>query len=446
MSAYLWICIVTCAVMIASILLFPKIKIGKVNIGSYWVIVLAGAVILLATGQADIIAVGQALLADTAVNPIKILVLFLSMTVLSVYLDELGFFRYLAYCTLRHAGLGQKKLFLYLYITVSILTVFTSNDIIILSFTPFICYFAKHAKINPAPYLTAEFVAANTWSMALIIGNPTNIYLATAYGVGFVDYLSVMILPTLAAGATAFCMLFLLFRKDLAKPMESTADKEEIGDKVNLMIGIVHLAVCTVFLAISGYVGIEMWLVSLCTVGSLFVCILLASLVRKKKPKELLFCLKRAPYELIPFVLSMFVMIVVLDGNGVTEKIASFLETDYNVFTYGYTSFLAANVINNIPMSVLFSSVLQSSSNAVPALYATVIGSNVGAFLTPIGALAGIMWNSILAKNGIRYGIKNFVKMGLLIAVPTLTVALLALWGGAEPFSGIGKSTRRRIA
>lgn len=58
---------------------------------------------------------------------------------------------------------------------VAILTIFTSNDIVILTFTPFICYFSKNAKINPIPYLVAEF-AATTYSMMLIIGNPTNIY------------------------------------------------------------------------------------------------------------------------------------------------------------------------------------------------------------------------------------------------------------------------------
>ena len=71
---------------------------------------------------------------------------------------------------------------------VAILTIFTSNDIVILTFTPFICYFSKNAKINPIPYLVAEFAAANTYSMMLIIGNPTNIYLATSASIDFISY------------------------------------------------------------------------------------------------------------------------------------------------------------------------------------------------------------------------------------------------------------------
>ena len=177
------LCCITCLLMILGILFFPKLKIGKIRLDTYWLITLIGAVLVLIFGGTDIEKVGKSLIADTAINPLKILVLFLSMTVLSIYLDELGFFRYLANIALKRARTGQKKLFLYLYITVSVLTVFTSNDIIILSFTPFICYFAKNAKINPIPYLAAEFVAANTWSMMLIIGNPTNIYLDTENGI-----------------------------------------------------------------------------------------------------------------------------------------------------------------------------------------------------------------------------------------------------------------------
>lgn len=77
--------------------------------------------------------------------------LFLSMTFLSVFLDELGFFSFLAVKALEKSGTNQKKLFFYLYFTVSVLTVFTSNDVIILTFTPFICYFSKTPALTPFP-------------------------------------------------------------------------------------------------------------------------------------------------------------------------------------------------------------------------------------------------------------------------------------------------------
>lgn len=430
------ICGITIVLMICSILFFPKVRLGKVSLDTYWLVTIVGAVFALIFGGADVAKVGQALIADTAINPLKILVLFLSMTILSIYLDELGFFRYLANATLKRAKTGQKQLFLYLYLTVSVLTVFTSNDIIILSFTPFICYFAKNAKINPIPYLAAEFVAANTWSMALIIGNPTNIYLATASGIGFLEYVKFSILPTLFGGAVAFGALFLLFRKKLSQPMDAEVETVVIEDKLSLWVGIVHLAVCTLLLAISSYVGLEMWIVALSAVGSLFLFTGVIALVRKQKPQALLGCLKRAPYQLIPFVLSMFIMIVVLADNGVTELIANAMGSSLPILKYGVSSFFASNLINNIPMSVLFSSIIEASGGAagIPAIFATVIGSNVGAFFTPIGALAGIMWGDIIGKHDVKFGYLDFLKIGVTVALPTLFAALGGLWLAVSVF------------
>lgn len=424
------ICTVTCIAMILSILFFPKIKIGKISIDTYWIVTLVGAAILLACGGADIGTVGKALISDTAINPVKILVLFLSMTVLSIFLDELGFFRFLAGVVLKKAKTRQTKLFLYLYITVSILTVFTSNDIIILSFTPFICYFAKNAKTNPTPYLVAEFVAANTWSMALIIGNPTNIYLATACGISFLQYIEINIVPTVLAGIVAFLALFLLFRKHLAEPIEGEAETVVIQDKLSLWVGIVHLAICTILLAIGSYIHIEMWLVSICAVASLFLISGVIAIVRRKKPAAMLGCIRRAPYQLIPFVLSMFVLIVVLNEQGVTASIGNLFGDSLPILKYGTTSFLASNLINNIPMSMLFSSIIESTGGAagIPAVFATIIGSNLGALFTPIGALAGIMWSNILNKHDVKFHYLDFLKIGVTVAIPTLVAALGFLW------------------
>ena len=88
--------------------------------------------------------------------------------------------------------------------------------------------------------------------------------------------------------------------------------------------------------------------------------------------------------------------------------LAKLLGEHNEIFSYGLMSFISANVINNIPMSVLFSKILSYSSElGVGGIYATVIGSNIGAFLTPVGALAGIMWSNLLRKNGVKISFES---------------------------------------
>ena len=419
----------TCALMIASIRFFPVVTIRGRRIDLYPIIVLIGAAAMLAARQTTFSAIGSAFTNASAVNPLKILVLFLSMTLISVFLDEVGFFRYLASKALRVAGGDQRKMFALLYWTVSLLTVFTSNDIIVLTFTPFLCYFAKNAHIDPKPYLVAEFVAANTMSMMLVIGNPTNIYIATAYHIGFGEYFLVMALPTFASALLSFGILWLLFFKKLRAPVSAEPEEVTIEDRPLLVIGVTALAVCTAFLIVGPYIGIDMWLVSL---SALLLLLLAASVVgikRKRYPKEVVATLKRAPWQLVPFVLSMFVIILGLTEQGMTEKISSALGSDAALWKYGALSYLSANLINNIPMSVLFCPILAGlpDGSLLPATYATIVGSNLGAFLTPIGALAGIMWLSLLKRHDVEMRYRDFILYGAAVSLPSLAVNLAVL-------------------
>ena len=154
----------TSLLLILSILFFPRIRIRKVSFGSYWVIALIGAGLMLATGRVSFRSVIDGLTSDSSINPFKILCLFISMTILSIFLDEVGFFKHMANVVCRKAGKSQTRLFIYLYVLTSVLTVFTSNDIIILTFTPFICYFTRCAGIDPQKSIPCLIWSGNSWS------------------------------------------------------------------------------------------------------------------------------------------------------------------------------------------------------------------------------------------------------------------------------------------
>lgn len=427
------VCIIAglvCVALVLTVLTNPSINIGKYHIRIfYWTAPVLGSIALLLFRLLPLPVMWEGLTSSGSINPLKILTLFISMTTLSIYLDEVGFFSYIAGISLKFAKTRQLRLFCVLFLLVSVLTVFTSNDIIILTFTPFICYFSKKAEIDPMPYLFGEFVAANTWSMMLVIGNPTNIYLATANGIGFGAYTAHMLLPTLFAGITAFLLLLMIFRKPLSQPISIKEEKPAIRDKGLVIIGLLHLVFCTVLLILSSYIGLEMWYITLGFAVSLFLCVTIYKKKKGVKERVLLHTIMRAPWELIPFVLSMFLLVLTLDRYQVTTIISDFFGTDHLVWKYGIASFLAANVMNNIPMSVAFSSIVSHLPEAdrLPAAYASIIGSNIGAYFTPLGALAGIMWSGILNKMGIPFSFRKYISYGIRISIPVLIAALLGL-------------------
>lgn len=395
----------------------------------FWIAPLAGALLLLFLGVLTPRDALAGLLADSAVNPVKILVLFFAMTLMSVFLDEVGFFRYMASAVLAKAGTSQHRLFLLLYVAVSVLTVFTSNDIVVLTFTPFICYFAKHAKIDPLPYLICEFVAANTWSMMLIIGNPTNIYLAAGAGVTFAEYTRVMLLPTLFGGVVSLGVLFLLFSRKLREPMLPSISHEHIKGRFSMALALFSLGGCILLMVLSSYLSLPMWLIAAGCCVFMYLSVLSERVLRHKDLAPVRHSLLRAPFDVAPFVLSMFVLVMGLGKVGVTDFLSRLVLGEGEIFRTGVLSFLFANLVNNIPMSVLFASVVAPSGVAsMPALYAAVIGSNVGAFFTPMGALAGIMWMTLLRQHNVKLSFGKFMLYGAALSLPTLLASLLGLF------------------
>lgn len=433
MIASLIISILTIIFLIIVIIVKPTLKIKKIEIQTFWLIPLVGALFLFIFRSVKFNEVKDVFLSNNEVNPLKILALFISISFLSIVLDEAGFFKKCALLATKITKGSQKKLFLSFGLMISILTVFTSNDIVILTFTPFICYFAKHNNISPLPYLIGEFVFANTLSMMLIIGNPTNIYLASSYNIDFLSYLKIMVLPSLVAAFSAYFLLNIIFRKKLNEPLTKMIDTEEVHmNKFVAVISSVLLGLCTIFLAISSYLNMAMWIIACSFAGILLIIMIIYDLV--KKQKTVTKTLKRLSWNLIPFVCSMFIIVTSLDMTGIIKNIAGVIDKvainkPLAVLSYGVSSFFSCNILNNIPMSVMYERIIAESNNIFfqEKIYSTIVASNIGAYLSPIGALAGIMWMSIINKAGIKFNFRKFLKYGLMVSPLILMLSLVIL-------------------
>lgn len=147
--------------------------------------------------------------------------------------------------------------------------------------------------------------------------------------------------------------------------------------------------------------------------------------------------LRQLPWKVIPFCSGMFVLVEIMDSVGwidIFAKALSIMCADslfLTVFVVGLSSTIACNLVNNQPMTIFFTRILLSPNFALSAapmqgaLYALVIGSNFGADFTIIGALAGLMWSSILKERGIQMTFFKFSRAGLIVMTLPLFVALL---------------------
>ena len=408
------IVLLTILLMVLSLLFFPKIKIKNVVLDTYYLITVIGAIILILFNKISFDQIKDVLFKSFGMNPLKIIILFLSMAFLSIYLDQIGMFRFLAIKASQKFKKSQLSLFLALFILISVLTVFTSNDIIILTFTPFICYFCKNAKINPIPYLIGEFFAANTLSMTLIIGNPTNIYIATNADITFFEYFNKMFVIGLLTCILLCGLLLIIFKKSFKKEIEMHDEVATIESKFLLILGLIHLLFCTVLMAISNYIAIEMYFISLIFALSLIIITFVYKLIKKSNTKVLNESFKHLPYSFIPFLLSMVILITSLENTEYIKIFSEALSKTNSPIVYGATSFVLGNVLNNIPMSILYSEIFSYVNPGTTSIYAVIASSNLCALVSPLGSLAGMMFISLVKKQDIEFTFIKFIKFGFI--------------------------------
>jgi len=110
--------------------------------------------------------------------------------------------------------------------------------------------------------------------------------------------------------------------------------------------------------------------------------------------------------------------------------LANFLGDKMPIFTYGFSSLFASNLINNIPMTVLYQQIINAGSTSIvpESIYASIVASNIGAFITPIGSLAGLMWMSLLKTYNVKFSFLRFTLYGLIIGLPSIVFGLIGLF------------------
>ncbi|KAG6361675.1 hypothetical protein INS49_009902 [Diaporthe citri] len=155
------------------------------------------------------------------INPVDIMVFFITLAYIAISIDASGLIRYLAFKVLQWGGKAGHKLFVYLYTFFFALGSFIGNDPIILSGTPFLAYMTRVSSNieHPRAWIHTQFAIANVASAILVSSNPTNLVLAGAFQIKFVEYTANMIVPVIFTAILLFpCLLYIVFRKDSLVP------------------------------------------------------------------------------------------------------------------------------------------------------------------------------------------------------------------------------------
>ena len=362
---------------------------------------------------------------------------FIAVIIISLLLDESGFFEWAALHVARWGKGKGRWLFTYIVLLGAAVAALFANDGAALILTPIVIAmllalgFSSGATL--AFVMAAGFIA-DTASLPLVVSNLVNIVSADFFQLGFTQYAAVMVPVNLAAIVATLVMLHLFFRKDIPRSYDLRLlrpPREAIRDLQTFRAGWGVLALLLV-----GFFGLEPLGVPVSLVAAVGALILLL-VAKKGQAIDTAKVLRGAPWQIVVFSLGMYLVVYGLRNAGLTDTLAGVLdflaERGIWAATLG-TGFLTAflsSVMNNMP-TVLVGALSIDGSNAEGVIkqamiYANVIGSDLGPKVTPIGSLATLLWLHVLSKKSIVISWGYYFRVGVVMTLPVLLVALTAL-------------------
>jgi arsenical pump membrane protein len=357
---------------------------------------------------------------------------FIGIILLSLVLDEIGFFEWAALKMAKLSGGSGNKMFVYILLLGALVAAFFANDGAALILTPILLAKMKHLKMNPVAvfaFLMAGGFIGDSASNPLVISNLTNIVTAGYFDLGFWEYAKAMFLPNLLSIAASIAVLWLYFRRDI--PLK--VDVSELPEPASVIKNMTMFRLSWAFLALlmAGYfIGDRYDLpVSLFALGGAVVFLFVANHYKAVKP---IMTVRAAPWQVVWFSIGLYVVVYGLKNAGLTDYLANAVTAmaaqgeAVAVIGTGFLSAGLSAVMNNMPTIMIMDiAIADAGQNALA--YANILGANLGPKMTPIGSLATLLWLHVLANKGVKIGWGEYMKVGLVITPPVLLAALVGL-------------------
>ncbi|UVI27586.1 ArsB/NhaD family transporter [Paenibacillus spongiae] len=377
-------------------------------------------------------------------------VTIMATIVMAIVLESFGFFNWAAEILTKKAKGSGIRLFWLTNLFCFLMTLFVNNDGSILITTPILLLLLKNMGLKnheKLPYLISGAIIATASSAPIGVSNIVNLIALKIVHMDLYMHSAMMFVPATTGLLLLTALLFLVFYKVLPKKLPVALHwnltpgghplKENLpkANRTKFMINIlIFVFAVRVSLFVASYIKFPVSLMAV--IGS---CFLLAWrwYYLKISPADMV---RKTPWYILIFAFSMYVIIYGLNNIGLTEWLIQILQPIVSgsllsaSVGMGVLLSLLSNLFNNHPALMVGTLTLMSMGLDPLTLkisyLASVIGSDVGSLLLPIGTLATLMWMHIVRKGGVKITWGQYLKVTSLVIPLTLifTLVLLSYW------------------
>ena len=357
---------------------------------------------------------------------------FIGIIILSLVLDEIGFFEWAALKMAKFSNGNGMLMFIYSILLGAFVSALFANDGAALILTPILLAKMRILQLNLKTiiaFLLAGGFISDSASLPFVFSNLTNIVTANYFSIGFAQYFFDMIIPFIVSVIASTIFLWLILRKDIPKTVDITLLKEPKSVIKNMKL-FYFSWVFLAFLLCAYFLGDAYDLpISIFALGGATIFLIIATISKSVEPLKII---KEAPWQVVWFSIGLYIVVYGLKNAGLTDYLAIILkdlslrgETIAVLGTGFIAAFLSA-IMNNMPTIMIMDIALNDIQNQA-MIYANIVGCNLGPKMTPFGSLATLLWLHVLAKKGVKISFAQYSKFGLIITPPVLFIVLLSL-------------------